>query len=580
MTVADVDVLVVGAGPAGLSTAVLLGRLGISTRVVERRAAGSAHPKAHVVNARTMELFRQWGVADEVRDAALPLDRGIGVGWVTRLTGIEIGRITAADAPDEWDRMCADSSEALVSCPQDRIEPILLAAARRLGVRVDFGVEATGLGQTPAGVDVRVRHAADGGTETVRARYVVAADGARSPVRELLAIGNDAVAPVGHLLNAYVDADLGPYTGGRPYALWWILNARTQGAMIALDGKRRWTYNFAFDPERESIADYPPERCAELFREAVGVPDLAVTVRSVLPWKLEIAIAERFRAGRVFLVGDAAHRFPPTGGFGMNTGIQDAHNLAWKLAAVLRGWAGEELLAGYEDERMPVARVNAAQSMRNAERMAGTGALFTDPSVLASIEDAAGKDLRAALAAGIPAQRDHFLFQGQTFGHVYRSAAVVPDGTLAPRSTVAEYRMEAHPGALAPHTWFRTPEGARRATVDLSADTFVLLAGAEGRAWVEAADVASRRLGVPIAAFRVGADGDLVAEADGWRHVWGITPHGCVLVRPDGHVALRVPGAGADGVADLIPALRAVLGRRAEAEAPADTLDPADPAFP
>ncbi|MYS86769.1 hypothetical protein GTZ85_42810 [Streptomyces sp. SID5474] len=539
-----------------MSTAVLLGRLGIDTRVVERRAGTSTHPKAHVVNARTMELFRQWGVADAVRAAALPLDQGISVGWTTRLAGIEIGRISAADFPDEVARTRDDSSEVLVSCPQDRIEPILLAAAREAGARVDFDTELTGLAQDPAGVDVTVRRS-DGTEEHVRARYVVAADGARSPVRELLGIGNEEVAPIGHLLNAYFEADLTAYTGGRSHTVWWILNAQTQGALVALDGSRRWTYNFPLDPTRESPADYPPERCAELIRQAVGAPDLAVRVLSVLPWQLEIAIAERFRSGRVFLVGDAAHRFPPTGGFGMNTGVQDAHNLAWKLAAVLRGQAGEDLLASYEAERVPVARFNAAQSMRNAERMAEAGVLFLDPAALAAIEDTAGHELRTRVAAAIPGQREHFLFAGQTFGHVYTSAAIVPDGTLAPRSTVAEYRMSAHPGALAPHTWFRTADGARAATVDLAADGFLLLAGAEGGAWITAARTAAGQLGVPIAAFRVGVDGYPDAEQDAWR-LWGVGPRGCVLVRPDGHVALRMAG---DERPELTTPLRAVLAR-------------------
>ncbi|MYS82727.1 FAD-dependent monooxygenase [Embleya scabrispora] len=223
----------------------------------------------------------------------------------------------------------------------------------------------------------------------------------RSPVRTLPGIGNDEIAPVGHLLDVYFDADLTAYTRGRPYAVWRILNPQTQGALIAPDGSTRWTYNLAFDPERESPADYPAKRCAELIRHAVGAPDLAVRVRSALPSQLGIAIAKRFRSGRVFLVGDAAHRFPPTGGFGMNTGVRDAHNPAWKPAAVLRGQAGEDLLASYEAERVPVARFNAAQSMRNAERMAGTGVLFTEPGAPAAIEDAAGHEPRTGPATAV-----------------------------------------------------------------------------------------------------------------------------------------------------------------------------------
>ncbi|MEU7004113.1 FAD-dependent monooxygenase [Nonomuraea sp. NPDC046570] len=557
MDVTEVEVLVVGAGPVGLSTALMLGRFGIKTRVVERRVSTSTHPKAHVINPRTMELFRQWGIADRIRAAALPLEHGIGVGWMTRMTGIELGSIVASDDPGELAKMLADSSEGIVSCPQDEIEPILLEAVRALGVDVSFDAELTGIAQDSAGVDVTVRRTGESAESSMRARYVVAADGARSPVRELLGIRSDEIAPVGHMINAHFQADLTHLTRDRPYVVWWIINLRTQGAFIALNGSDRWTYNFAFDPARESAGDFPPERCAEIIREAAGDPDLTIDVRSVLPWKLEIAIAERFRDGRVFLAGDAAHRFPPTGGFGMNTGVQDAHNLAWKLAAVLRGQAGERLLATYEEERVPVARFNATQSMRNAEKMAQTGALLTDPQALSAIEEPAGGELRTRLAAAIPAQKEHFFFQGQTFGHVYASAAVIDDGSQAPRSTIGEYRMSARPGALAPHAWFRTADGARVATVDLMRDGFLVLTGPHGQPWIDAARDVGREFGLAIAAYRVGPDGDLQDEDDAWQQVWGVGPRGCVVVRPDGHVALRHP----DLDADLASVLHNLLAR-------------------
>lgn len=560
------EVLIVGAGPTGLSAALLLGRAGVQTHVVARHPGTATHPKAHVVNARTMELLRQWGLNERVHEAALPPERGLGMAWMTRMTGPELGRIMVDDDPALLEAMLTHSSEILRSCPQDVLEPLLLAAARAYdGVSIAFGTEMTALSQDATGVCTRVRSVADGTETTIRSAYVIGADGAHSAVRHHAGIPLSSQHPVGHMMGAHFTADLTAYQRERPYLLWWIVNADAQGALIALDGERRWTYLFGYDPERERPEDFTPERCAGLVRHAVGAADVPVAVHSVSPWQIEISLADRFREGRVFLAGDAAHRFPPTGGFGMNTGIQDAHNLAWKLAHVLRGTAGDALLDTYEEERRPVAHANAEQSMLNAKRMSATGALLSDPAALREVEDEGspkGADLRARIAAAIPEQREQVFFLGQTFGYVYASAAVVGDGTPAPQSSVAVYRPTAHPGARAPHVWLRHgSSGEQTALLDLIADRFALLTGPEGQAWQEAVPELNRSHGLDVTALCIGPEQAWTDDTGWWQPLYGIGPSGCVLVRPDGHVALRSPAATDDPQSVLASALDRVLAR-------------------
>ncbi|MFF3343641.1 FAD-dependent monooxygenase [Streptomyces flavidovirens] len=573
MTTPPLDVLVVGAGPTGLTAAILLGRAGVQTYVVARHPGTAQHPKAHVINARTMELLRQWGLSDAVSEAALPPERGLGMGWMTRMTGRELGRITVDDDPAVLEAMLTKSSEILRSCPQDVLEPLLLQAAEAHDcVTVDFATEVLTVDQDGGGVTTRARSVADGTERTFRSLYVLGADGAHSTVRRRLGIPAPQLQASGHMMGVHFTADLAAYQRDRPYLLWWITNPDTQGVFITLDGQRRWTYMFGYDPDVRPAEHFTPERCARIIRRAVGAPDVPVEVHGVFPWQLETAIAERFREGRVYLAGDAAHRFPPTGGFGMNTGIQDAHNVVWKLVHVLNGTAGEALLDTYETERRPVALANAEQSVINAERVARTGALFADPSSLLDIENDQSPDgaaMRARIAAAIPAQREQAFITGQTFGYIYDSAAVVEDGTTAPKSTVSEYRPTARPGARAPHVWLRTATDEVVSLLDAISDHFAVLTGPEGQTWEDAAAEVGHRYGLRIVTLRIGADCPWADEAGQWQELYEVGPSGCVLVRPDGHVAMRCPADPADALDFLTRAMTQILAR--EETSPATT---------
>jgi hypothetical protein len=284
----------------------------------------------------------------------------------------------------------------------------------------------------------------------------------------------------------------------------------------------------------------------------------------VLRWRHEHAVADRWRVGRILLAGDAAHRFPPHGGFGMNNGIQDSANLAWKLAAVLRGEAGEELLDTYEAERKPVARYNAEQVALNTKRLEETGWLMGDRSVLETIELPAGESARRTIADAIPKQREQFWSQGQQFGQIYHEGAVMADGSEAVESSVEVYRPTTHPGARLPHLWLTGTHGdARFSTVDLLGRGFVLLTtGDPGERWRAAAEQVAGELGIPIAVRDLGTGSSTRPVEPADLALLEIEPGGALLVRPDSHVGFRATTAPADPTTELRAALTAILHRK------------------
>ncbi|MTD54977.1 FAD-dependent oxidoreductase [Amycolatopsis pithecellobii] len=570
------DVLVVGAGPVGLATALQLGRAGAKVRVLERRAGPSDQPRAHVVNGRTMELFRSWGLAEAVRADGLPPDLATTFGWVTEIGAEDFATIPYVD--DVTAERCAP--ETLCSCPQDRVEARLLAAVSDLDtVTISQGHEVVAYRAVGSGGGVlgEVDVLGPGGARaTARGRYVIAADGASSPMRRLAGIRMERSVPLGRMLNLYFFADLTPFTHRRPHILWFVHNPKTQGILITLDGARRWVYSIDLG-DGETEDDYGPERCEAVIRDAVGDDKLEIDLRARLTWSLDMGVAERFRNGPLFLVGDAAHRFPPTGGFGMNSGIQDGHNLAWKVDHVLRGLAGDALLDTYEAERRPVAVFNATQSMLNAEQLQEASAFLNAPETLALLGSPEGAGLRAGIHANLQRTREQFHSLGQQFGHVYRGEAVVADGSPAKDSTITEYRMTARPGARAPHARLDAADGSRRgvSTVDLVTGEWTVLAAGDARPWRAGVVPPGLTLRVHGIHSRPTADaepGDFVDAGDPgyWQELYEVDDGGAVLVRPDGHVLARwarPPGDPATAVADALASVLTPAGYWQPAEA-------------
>jgi len=547
------DVLIVGGGPCGLAAAIALGRCCVKTLLVEKHPSTSFHPRGHVVSARTMEIFRGWGLEDAVRARGIPHDRNQGVVFVRSVVGEVIGEIQTYADRQRNRQFETYGPSAKTSCPQDVLEPVLRRAAEgQANVDVCFGTVLQDLRQDARGVSATIA-SRDSTTRAVHARYAIAADGARGTVREQLGIFLNGDGALGNQIGVYFEADLWPWVADRPHLLWWIYNQATVGVMIALDGRKRWTYNFGYDPTRNTPEDFTPERCADIVRSAIGIEDLPLEVKDIRVWRMQARVAEKLRVGRIFLAGDAAHPLPPTGGQGMNTAIGDVHNLCWKLALVLKGVADESLLDSYEVERLPVIRFNVAQSVRNARRMEAAGL----GGIMKTHEDFCESDI-ARMRDAIPGQREHFEYHGQTFGYAYRSALVFDEGTSAEPENINTYDPSAAPGGRAPHCWLKLPEGGPTiSTVDLFKDLrFTLLAGREGRPWVDAFMKAASCAGLRSQAFVVGASGDLLDHMGAFHDLYEISPRGAVLLCPDGHVAWRAR----DAARDAEEAINGVIG--------------------
>jgi hypothetical protein len=430
-------------------------------------------------------------------------------------------------------------------CAQDDLEPVLRRHAEALAPgTLAFGTELTHFEQDATGVTATVRGA--GGEKRIRAQYLIAADGARSRVRPALGIPLHGTTEVYRSVNVLMNADLSPWVKDRPAAIYLIQQPGLRCTFLTINGVNRWGFLINL-PVDASFAPYTPEHCAAVVRTAAGVPDLEVRILGIDPWVAASLVAERFRAGRVFLAGDAAHEMPPTGGFGLNSGVQDAHNLAWKLAAVLKGWARPELLDTYDAERRP------------------WGQFVTDEALKSALSMGRGRQLRGASGDPPPLARPEFHSElGVIFGATYASPAVIPDGTDPPaiENPVAQYVPTARPGSRAPHVWLQH-NGHRISTHDLIGMGFVLFAGERGAPWRDAARTVSASLGVPLTACTVGADADVRDPEGRWAPAYGVETDGAVLVRPDGHVAWRKRSGVTDPKRELERALRGMLLGRA-----------------
>jgi putative polyketide hydroxylase len=551
MRLEEVPVLIVGGGVVGLSAALFLRSVGVDCLLLERHPTTSIHPRARGVNGRTMELMRELGLETVIRSTGAQLAPAIGIHSAASLRelierqgegGWFLRRMRRRGMSGQSTRK---SPSGPCRCTQDLLEPLLLSAARGRGAEARLFHELESVVQDERGVTGVVLDRASSERYQVRARFVIAADGARSRMRERVGFTRSQLAAGGHQMNLYFAADLRSLVTGREFSLCVIEQPGLHGLFASINNADLWVLHVSYDPERgESPSDFTPERCVDLIRRASGIPDLAVELKGVLPWESSAWLADSYRRGRVFIAGDAAHSMPPWGGFGANTGIQDVHNLAWKLAAVLSGRAGEALLDTYEAERRPVGRAVC--------------------EISASMNDARGLiAVRRSPLATIWGMRKLFPYLGVGYGYSSTAIALESGATPGPGSK----DLKGRPGTRVPHVWLtrrsgHSPPSASAAdglsSLDLVGRGHVLLTGPRDLHWRAAARELASRSGLPIDVVQLGSDVEAVKR--GGLRVFGIGEVGALLVRPDGFVAFRSRSAPRS-VQSAGDVLEAVFGR-------------------
>jgi len=585
MTDIQVPVLIIGGGGCGLSASIFLSNLGVEHLLVERHESTSILPKAHYLNQRTMEAFRQHGVADAIYEVGAPIEKFGKVRWTTSMGGDGpldrkvIHEMEAFGGGSLRERYEADSPVISCNYPQLRLEPLLRTQAeQRAPGQVRYHNEVLDWQDNDEGVKVTIRDHKTDQTYTVQARYVIAADGGRTVGPK---VGVNMLGPTDmvDMVSTHFSCDLSDYWDDGTL-INWFLNPEGQdswGSGVVVQMGPIWGKNseefvlhFAFRTDDEER--FNEEAIVPRMKEMLKLPNIEPKVHKVSHWILERVHADSWRFGNIFLAGDAAHRQPPTSGLGLNTGIQDAYNLTWKLAKVIKGEAGEELLDTYEAERLPVSIDGADWAllafMNHGVIDAGIGlvpgapvevnkaafeALFSDSRL--------GRALRARAEVAIGTQTWEFQAHDVEIGFTYASSAVVDDGTepIARDDMGRIYQPNTRPGSRLPHAWLER-NGQRLSTHDLTTPgALVLITDAAGAAWTEAAGAAQTKLGVTIDVVKIG---EHATDVDGtWATYHGVQDGGAVLVRPDNHVAWRSQTVSSTPGDDLTAALTQILAR-------------------
>ncbi len=577
----ETDVLVIGSGPAGAAAALFLATYGVEHLVITKYRWTANTPRAHITNQRTVEVLRDMGVEQDVQRLGTPQHLMGDTVFCTSLVGDEIGRVrTWGTHPQRQADYRSASPVENCDLPQTLLEPMLVGHAAERGSRIRFDTEYVGLVQDDDGVTVTVRDRVSGHEYVIRARYVLGADGGRSRVAQDVGLPFEGQMDVAGSMNIVFSADLTRFVEHRPSVLYWVLQPGSDIGGIGMGLVRmvrpwdEWLVVWGYD-----ISGPPPEvdeeMATRIVHDLVGDDTVPVTIRSTSLWGNNKMYATRYRAGRVFCLGDAVHRHPPSNGLGSNTSIQDSYNLAWKLAMVLRGEAGAGLLDSYDAERAPVGRQIVLRANRSIEEF---GPIFDalgfsdtgDPVLMAehmrarADDTPAAAEQRLALRAALERKDYEFNAHGVELGQRYASGAVVTDGTPEPayaRDPELYYQATTWPGARLPHVWLGR-DGHKVSTHDVTGKgRFTLLTGISGQRWAAAAAQAGRALGIDLEAHVIGPGRPLTDLYDDWSRVREVDESGCVLVRPDAHVAWRSATLVADPGTALVAVLTALLSR-------------------
>lgn len=592
----DTDVLIVGSGPTGGTAALALATYGVRAHVVSRWGWLADTPRAHITNQRTNEVFRDLGLAEEIARYASPWEVMGDTTFTTSLAGQELARLrTWGTGDDRKGDYLRASPCGMVDIVQPLLEPILFQQSAARGATFAFNTEYLDHVDDGAGVTARLRDRITRREYAVRARYLLGADGARSAIVDQLGLPVEGQMARAGTVYTIFDADLTRHSEHRPSILNWIVTPDAafgeigMGLLRAVRPWTQWIAGWGFDISKGE-PDLDPERVRAKIGVLIGDPSVRVEIVRSAVWYVNQAYATRYSSGRVLCGGDAVHRHPPSSGLGMNTCVQDAFNLAWKLAYVIKGYAGPALLETYSDERVPVGRqivrranqsrldyapLNACFRVPGAENPVAAGiARFFDPGP-------EGVAARQAVRQALDLKNTEFNAQGVEMNQRYASTAVVPEPGAAPevwaRDPELYLQATTRPGAKLPHAWLVGRDGRRISTLDLvGGGRFTLLTGFAGMAWVAAAE----RLDLPfLRAVVIGTPEAQDLYCD-WQRLREVDEDGALLVRPDGHVAWRRPSGPADpddAQRELAEALATVLDRRASETAAALPDDRAEP---
>ena len=606
------DVLIVGSGPAGATAALALATLGVEHLVITKYSWTANTPRAHITNQRTVEIFRDLGIEADIKANGTPQRLMGDTVFCTSLSGDEIGRVRtwgthparqAQDRPVQRPVEARDEGLFDVALKAERLgevrRVIVLALHLAPGAEQSFDTEYLGLDQDQAGVTVHVRDRVGGAEYDIRARYVIGADGGRSQVAADVGLPFEGQMDVAGSMNIVFHADLTAKVQHRTSAALCLqtcggttmtthypqllqpgsdIGGIGMGLVRMVRPWDEWLIVWGYD-----IDEPPPEldddAAIRIVHNLIGDDTVPVTIRSTSLWGNNKMYATRYRSGHVFCMGDAVHRHPPSNGLGSNTSVQDAYNLAWKLACVLCGDAGPGLLDSYDAERSPIGRQIVLRANQSIEEFGPIFAALgftdtSDPDVMNERMRARADDTpeaarqRAQLRAALELKDYEFNAHGVELGQRYQSCAVVADGTPEPeyaRDRELYYHPTTWPGARLPHCWLGR-QGEKVSTHDLAGKgRFALLTGISGQRWAVAAERVAVRLGIEIAAYVIGPGRDHTDLYEDWSRLREVSEDGCVLVRPDAHVAWRAAVMAPDPETALAEVLQIILDRAGRA---------------